>query len=178
MAQARADQEMEELDGRFDVEGLGDCSDGSETSDSDERTTPPRVRKPSLRRGKRPLSDTEPDSDREGECATKGARRVRLLAPEVELKAITPASMRAVEAMKIFFKPKEIQEAASFIIPGDVDNEDEQEAYRQRAGRALARLKESCGSDWLRGSRPKDERALRSVREELIDVIVPSQEEI
>lgn len=56
-------------------------------------------------------------------------------------------------------------------MPDDLDNEEEQEAYRERVGRALARLKETYGSEWIRGTRPKDERALKCMREEVIDII-------
>ena len=85
------------------------------------------------------------------------------IAPETELKAITPPSMAPDDAVKIFFKLRQIQEASSYTIPEDADDDEEREAYRERAGRALARLRETHGSGWIRGSRPKDERALRSI---------------
>ena len=150
---------------------LDSDSEGTERSDSDEPVTPPPpTRKSSLRRGKRPLSESEAESEVEVECITRRAGKMVRLAPEVELTAITPASMSTSEAVRVFFKPRQIQEASSYSIPDDFDDEDEREAYRERAGRALLRLKEAYGSEWIRGDRPKDERALRSMREEVIDI--------
>ncbi|KAL3922870.1 MAG: hypothetical protein SGPRY_004405, partial [Prymnesium sp.] len=64
-----------------------------------------------------------------------------------------------VTSLKItFFKQKQIQEASSYCIPEDSDDEEELEAYGR--GRALAQLKEAHGSKWIKGARPKDERVL------------------
>lgn len=63
---------------------------------------------------------------------------------------ITPPTLTPGEAVKIFFKPQLIQDACSYTIPEDSDEEEEQEAYRERAGRAILRLKESHGAEWIR----------------------------
>ncbi|KAL3896523.1 MAG: hypothetical protein SGPRY_013253, partial [Prymnesium sp.] len=153
-------------------DGSDSDSEDTERCDSDEPMTPqPSRRRPSLRRGKRPLSESEAESEAEVECLTRRAGKVVRLAPEVELTAITPVSMSTSEAVRVFFKPKQIQEASSYSIPDDFDDEDERDAYRERAGRALARLREAYGLEWIRGARPKDERALRSMREEVIDIV-------
>ncbi|KAL3902663.1 MAG: hypothetical protein SGPRY_011974, partial [Prymnesium sp.] len=98
------------------------------------------------------LSDTEAESGAEEGLDERAAKRVRL-SPEMELVA------------------KPIQDACSYMVPEDYDDDDEQEAYRERAGRALLRLKDSYGSQWIRKARPKDEKELKSMREEVIDII-------
>lgn len=96
---AAADEEEEDLAS----EGSASASEDSEASDSDDgMRTPPRGRRPVMRRDKRPRSDTEAESEEGEVCVTKEARRVRL-APEVELKAITPPQMEPGEAMRVFF---------------------------------------------------------------------------
>ncbi|KAL3918776.1 MAG: hypothetical protein SGPRY_005879, partial [Prymnesium sp.] len=82
------------------------------------------------------------------------------------LKAITTPDLTAGEAVRIFIKPRPIQEASSNSIPMDFDDADKHEAYQERAGRAVVRLKEAHGAGWLRGVKLKDARALRCIREE------------
>lgn len=79
--------------------------------------------------------------------------------------------MTAGEAVKVFlFKAKPIREAASYEVPADFDDEEEHEAYLERAGRAVARLREAHGGEWLRGAKSRDAAALRSMREDLVDI--------
>ncbi|KAL3930214.1 MAG: hypothetical protein SGPRY_001635, partial [Prymnesium sp.] len=124
---------------------------GRSSLDSDEpMTPPPSKRKSSLRQGKRPLSESEAESEAEVECLTRSAGK---------------------RGGASLLQTKADPEVSSYSIPDDFDDEDEHEAYRERAGRALARLKEAYGSEWILGARPKDERALRSMREEVIDIV-------
>lgn len=141
-----------------------------ESSESDELVTPQRGRRQATRVGRGPLSEVESESGDEEICTRQAAKRVRL-APSTELRAITPPGVEAGEAVRIFFKARLIQEASSFAVPEDFDDEDEREAYLERAGRAVARLKEAHGGEWMRGAKPKDRSVLRSMREELVDLI-------
>ena len=153
------------------VEGSDDSSASTdESSESDELTTPRRGRKSASRAGRGPLSGVESESGEEDVHTQRAAKRVRL-APSTELREITPPGLEAGEAVKIFFKSQLVQEASSFTIPDDFDDEDEREAYLERAGRAMIRLKESYGCEWMRGAKPRDKPALRSMREELVDLI-------
>ncbi|KAL3914678.1 MAG: hypothetical protein SGPRY_007544 [Prymnesium sp.] len=152
------------------IRSIDVSSEDSEASDSGEPTTPRSSLRTALRSGRRPLSDVEAESDEEGASTRHVKKRVRL-APTLELKAITPTSLTAGEAVKIFFKPRPVHETSSYSIPEDIDDADEHDAYLEPAGRALVRLKEAHGAEWLRGVRPKDAHALRCVREELVDLI-------
>lgn len=134
----------------------------SEDSDSEEKLTPRRGSSRVPKKGRGPLWDVGSESEGEDARTQRASKRVRL-APAVDFHAITPASMDPCEAVNMFFKPKPIQEASSFTIPEDVNDIEEQEAYLERAGRALARLKETHGSSLLRDARPRDAKKLRII---------------
>lgn len=142
--------------------------DSGDSSDGDEMTTPPKRRsRPRRAAGRGVLSAAESESEEEEAHTRRVAKRVRL----ARLKAITPPEMATGEAVKVLFKAKPTQEAASYEVPADFDNDEEHEAYLERAGRAVAWLKEAHGEEWLRGCKPKDVAALWSMREEQVDIV-------
>lgn len=98
----------------------------SENSDSDEFRTPRRGRRPALRRDLQVPSDTEAESEAGEWPDERAAKKVRM-SPETELMVITPLTLTADEAIKIFFKAKLIHKACSYgAVPDDSDDEEEQ----------------------------------------------------
>lgn len=129
--EANADEREDESSRERD-----DSSEDSEDNESDEPASPRRRRGPAARRTQRPLSETEAESEANEESPAWTPKRV-CISRETELQAITSLTLTPGEAVEILFKQL-IQEACSFSIPEDFDDEEEQEAFCERAGAGVA----------------------------------------
>ncbi|KAL1519650.1 hypothetical protein AB1Y20_023161 [Prymnesium parvum] len=170
-AARRTDTSGEDLLGRLGSGDEGDATDSGDSEDDEQEV--PRTRGHTTPTRAAPQPADEDSDDGEHEPPARRQRRGRQVAfPAEELAQLTPSGVAPLEVARLFFKVRELAEAASFVLPEDLDEPSERLAYEERAGRAFQRLREMCEDYWpTERERPRDLTEVRQLRERILDVV-------
>ncbi|KAL1520941.1 hypothetical protein AB1Y20_022500 [Prymnesium parvum] len=133
---------------------IGDEGDATDSGDSEGDDPPERqTRHQNATPTRTTLPPADDDSDDGAqERPTLPPRRGRQVTfPAEELRQLTPSGVPPLAAARLFFKVRELAEAASFVLPDDLDEPSERSAYEESAGRAFQRLRELIGRGRTKG---------------------------